>query len=207
MKVKIILIGILVNITSIVVFCNSKRLWDFGIVIETKKNNQDSVKYFYNNDSQLNKKIKTSLSNNFIKPQKTNISNSTIKKNKLDYYNYSKFQIYNEIKKKYFIKNYKLVIELIKHSELNFETQIDNEEIKYLLINSLYHMGYYDKALNEIFSLSNYQLNDNNYFLIAMIYESMGDKNLAKKYYSELINKFPNSDYKLSAKIKCQIIN
>tara|TARA_B100000945_G_C20309388_1_gene562062 strand:+ start:155 stop:778 length:624 start_codon:yes stop_codon:yes gene_type:complete len=207
MKGKIILIGIFVNIIPIIGFCNSERLWDFGVVIETKKNNQDSVKYSYNNNSELNQNIKTSLANNFIKPLKTNMSISTIKKNKLYYYDYNKFQIYNEIKKKYFIKNYKLVIELIKHLKLNFETQFYNKEIKYLLINSLYHMGYYDKALNEIFSLSNYQLNDNNYFLIAMIYESMGEKNLAKKYYLELINKFPNSDYKLSAKIKCQIID
>ena len=98
MKVKIILIGVFVNITSIVIFCNSERLWDFGVVIETKKNNQDSIKFLYNNDLQLNQKIKTSLSNNFIKPKKTNISNSTIRKNKLDYYNYSKFQIYNNCK-------------------------------------------------------------------------------------------------------------
>ena len=55
-------------------------------------------------------------------------------------------------------------------------------------------------------SLLNQNETERLYFLLAMIYESLGDNNKAKEYYLNLITQYPESDYVTSAYIKLQIL-
>ena len=75
-----------------------------------------------------------------------------------------------------------------------------------MLAKSLYHIGDYKKAQNQALFLLKHQGSDRLYILLAMINENLGEFELAKHYYLQLIDQYPSSDYVISAKIKSRTL-
>ena len=109
-------------------------------------------------------------------------------------------------KKYYFKKNYRYVIELLLHRDLDMLSNQNRNDLEYLLAFAFYHTGEYKKAQEQVLSLLKQNQSDRLYLLLAMIYESLGENNIAKEHYLKLIAQFPNSDYIISARIKSRIL-
>ena len=115
-------------------------------------------------------------------------------------------QISNEAKRCFFKKNYGRVIELLQQRDLTHLTQKYRYDLEYLFAESLYKTGEYKKARDQVLSLLNQNETERLYFLLAMIYESLGKINTAKEYYLKLITQYPESDYAVSYHIKSRIL-
>ena len=112
----------------------------------------------------------------------------------------------NRAKKYYFKKNYWYVIELLLYRDLDMLSNQNRSDLEYLLADSFHHIGEYKKALEQVLSLLKQNKSDRLYLLLSMIYESLGENNIAKEHYLKLISHFPDSDYIISAKIKSKIL-
>ena len=65
-------------------------------------------------------------------------------------------------------------------------------DLEYLLADAFYHTGEYKKAREQVLSLLKQTKSDRLYLLLAMIYESLGENNIAKENYLKLITQFPD---------------
>jgi tetratricopeptide (TPR) repeat protein len=200
-----------------IVFSKTDILWDFGVVIKTTDHHDISSDNFLQTSSELNK-IKTKknavIFDPFVPPiksnfllQKSNRLNSAVNDWSASELEKNIFPICNEAKRFYFMKNYIRVIELIQYSNLSSLKLHNRQDLEYLLANSLYHTGKYQKAKQQVLNSLKDNETDRLYLLLAMIYESLEQNNTAREYYQTLITQYPASDYATSAYIKLNMLN
>ena len=116
------------------------------------------------------------------------------------------FQVSYEVKRYFIKKNYVYVIEMLQQRDLTGLTQQHRHDLEYLLTEALYQTGEYKKALDQVLSLLKQNETERLNFLLAMIYESLGENKKANEYYLKFIAQYPKSDYVASAKIKSRIL-
>ena len=199
------------------IFSENDILWDFGVVIrqtDLQKNPKDSHHKYPTNQKVFPAKINAIISDPFIPPIRNTFYSEisdplvykssevpiemTLEKNI--------YQIGSMAKKYYFKKNYRYVIELLLYRDLDMLSNQNRSDLEYLLAFAFYHTGEYKKAQEQVLSLIKQNKSDRLYLLLAMIYESLGENNIAKEHYLKLIAYFPDSDYIISAKIKSKIL-
>ena len=199
------------------VFSENKILWDFGVVIRPPdiQNNQKDVLYQHpTNQEVFQPKINAVITDPFIPPVKSTLSYQVSNPSEIIFpkkimellSEKNIYQISKEAKKYYFKKNYRYVIELLYLRDLDMLSKQNQNDLEYLLVYAFYHTGEYKKALEQVLSLLKQNKSDRLYLLLSMIYESLGENNIAKEHYLKLIDQFPNSDYITSAKIKARIL-
>ena len=198
-------------------FSKNDILWDFGVVIkqpDLQNNPKNASREHSTNQKGSQSKINAVISDPFIPPVINTfypeISNPLIYKlseihTKLTLEK-NIYQIGSMAKKYYFKKNYRYVIELLLHRDLDMLSNQNRNDLEYLLAFAFYHTGEYKKAQEQVLSLLKQNKSDRLYILLAMIYESLGENNIAKEHYLKLIAYFPDSDYIISAKIKSKIL-
>ena len=198
-------------------FSGNNILWDFGVIIkQSDLQNNSNENHFQHptNQKVFQKKINAVIADSFIPPSRNNFSydfsDPLINKlsEKLAELTLEKniYQIGLMAKKYYLKKNYGLVIELLQNRNLVLLSKHNRSDLEYLLADSFYRTGDYKKAEEKVLSLLKQNKSDRLYFLLAMICESLGEKNTANEHYLKLITHFPNSDYIISAKIKSRIL-
>ena len=189
----------------------NKIFWDFGVTINTPK------KELNHNNDQAQKELdniphgRALISNSFISPtiqqsNKKTISN-IIKTDFNKFSNYNINQIKLLIKKLTLKKLYQPVVEII--NIINFEDlkNSESQEINYWLANALLNTGKYKIAEDIIITSFQNEFDDKSSFLLATIFEHQNKTKKAQKEYLSLINKFPDSDYKMAALIKARMLD
>jgi tetratricopeptide (TPR) repeat protein len=217
MMVKKNILGIFTVISCSFIFSKTDILWDFGVIIKSTDHQDVSINIPIQATTQSIDsfgKINAVISDPFIHPTKQSL---TIQKSKLTSYvsnnlailNYEKniFLIISDVKRFFFKKNYKYVIEMINHIDLSDLSPGNQHDLEYLLSYALYKTGNYQKARDQILSSLQDHGSDRLYFLLAMIYESLEKNNMASIYYLKLINHYPESDYTTSANIKIDMLD
>ena len=184
----------------------NKIFWDFGVTINNSKK-----KINHNDKSQ--KELFTTpngralISNSFISPTRQSSKKMMIDMIETDFNQISNYNI-NQIKlliKKITLKKlYQPVIEIIKFVDLN---NSELQELNYWLANALLNTGKYEMAENIIITSFENEFDDKSNFLLATIYEHQNKTKKAQKEYLNLINNFPNSDYKMVASIKARMLD
>ncbi|MEE2859194.1 MAG: hypothetical protein VX820_05710 [Candidatus Neomarinimicrobiota bacterium] len=184
----------------------NKIFWDFGVTINNSKGklNYDdkSQKDLFNTPNG-----KALISNSFISPIRQSRKNTIIDIVETDFNQISNYNI-NQIKlliKKLTLKKlYQPVIEIINFVDLN---NSELQELNYWLANALLNTGKYEMAENIIINSFENEFDDKSNFLLATIYEHQNKTKKAQKEYLNLINNFPNSDYKMVASIKARMLD
>ena len=200
------------------VFSENDILWDFGVVIKPPdiQNNQNVSLYKHpDNQEVFQPKINAVITDPFVPPVTSTLSSQIsdpsiiILPEKIMKLISEKniYQIRKEARKYYFKKNYRYVIELLYLRDLDVLSKKNQNDLEYLLADSFYHIGEYKKALEQVLSLLKQNKSARLYLLLAMIYESLGENNIAKEHYLKLITQFPDSDYIISARIKSRILD
>ena len=217
MMVKKNILGIFTVISCSFVFSKTDILWDFGVIIKSADHQDISINIPIQATAQSIDnfgKINAVISDPFIPPSKKSIKIQELRpinhvNNNLTILNSEKniFLIISDVKRFFFKKNYKYVIEVISHIDLSNLSRGNRHDLEYLLSYALYKTGNYQKAQDQISSLLQDYEADRLYFLLAMIYESLGKNNMASIYYLKLINQYPESDYTASANIKIHILD
>ena len=198
-------------------FSKNDVLWDFGVVIkqtDLQNNPKNASREHSTNQKGFQAEINAVISDPFIPPVRSTFypeisdpliyklsevhAELTLEKNI--------YQIGSMAKKYYLKKKYRNVIELLQHRDLDMLSNQNRSDLEYLLSFAFYHTGEYKKAQEQVLSLIKQNKSDRLYLLLAMIYESLGENNIAKEHYLKLIAHFPDSDYILSAKIKSKIL-
>ena len=198
-------------------FSKNDTLWDFGVIIkqtDLQNNPKTAPREHSTNQKGFQAKINAVISDPFIPPVRNtfypefsdplvyklseNPPELTLEKNI--------YQIGSMAKKYYLKKNYRYIIELLLNRDLDMLSNQNRSDLEYLLAFSFYHTGEYKKAQKQVLSLLKQNESDRLYLLLAMIYESLGENNIAKEHYLKLIAYFPDSDYIISAKIKSKIL-
>ena len=198
-------------------FSKNDILWDFGVVIkqsDVQNNPKNASREQSANQKGFQAKINAIISDPFIPPVRNTFypeisdplvyklseapAEMTLEKNI--------YQIGSMAKKYYFKKNYRYVIELLLYRDLDMLSNQNRSDLEYLLAFAFYHTGEYKKSQEQVLSLLKQNKSDRLYLLLAMIYESLGENNIAKEHYLKLISHFPDSDYIISAKIKSKIL-
>ena len=188
-----------------IIFSQSKILWDLGVTIESINNQEKNIAYNPTQITNNDEKINAIIYDPFI-PPKQNTRRHSIQKKSMSTKTYNSSYNIN-IKQLYLSKKYTNVIELIKDQYLNDSSSEKHVDLNFLLANSLFQTGDYHSALNEALSLLDSNPTDQIHFLLARIYESLGHLNESKKYYKKFLIKYPESDYKLAAKIKLRMLD
>lgn len=199
------------------VLSKNNILWDFGVVIrppDIQNNQKDALYQHPTNQEVFQPKINAVITDPFIPPVKSTLSSQIsnpsviiLPKKIIELLSEKNiYQIGKEAKKYYFKKNYRYVIELLYLRDLHMLSKPIQNDLEYLLADAFYHTGEYKKALEQVLSLLKQNKSDRLYLLLSMIYESLGENNIAKEHYLKLIDQFPNSDYITSAKIKARIL-
>ena len=200
------------------VFSENDILWDFGVEIRPPdiQNNQKVARHQHpTNQKVFQPKINAVITDPFIPPVKSTLSSQIsdplviIFPEKIMELISEKniSQISKEATKYYFKKNYWYVIELLYQRDLELLSEQNRNDLDYLLADAFYHTGEYKKALEQVLSLLKQNKSDRLYLLLSMIYESLGENNIAKENYLKLITQFPDSDYIISARIKSRILD
>tara|TARA_B110000438_G_scaffold283662_1_gene311928 strand:+ start:780 stop:1418 length:639 start_codon:yes stop_codon:yes gene_type:complete len=196
-------------ISSSNIFSQSKTLWDFGVIInEATKTNSASVKSenIHSISEYLDPKINAVIADPFIKPNKFKIKNETTTKFDQTKINLNIAEIKSISEESYFSKNYQNIINMIQNQDLESLSDEDYIDLNYLLVESLYHTGKFQKAKKNILRSFKRHKSDRLYFLLSMIYEALDEQENAKNSYMKLITLYPDSDYFNSAKIKTHIL-
>ena len=192
----------------------TRKLWDFGVLIKnpTKNiNNNKTLTPLSDLDNNNSNEINAFISDPFIPP----ISNTMIKKeNNTLFILESLYEMpLNNISQAKLLagrlnmqKDYLPIIEMITHIDFQKLNTRDFIDLNYLLANALFHTGAFIQAEKVILSTKIHSSDDNLQFLLAMIYESQGRIKDAQKQYYEFIKRFPQSNYKVTAQIKTQLI-
>ena len=210
MKNKLYFTSIIFFLIHSLIAQENKILWDFGVIINSPLENTNTQ--IIKNNLEINEYYngKALISNLFVPPIiKSN--EKTVLSKKIN--NYSKIKNYSFKQIKFLItkltvqKLYKNIIEVI--NELNIDNYKNNEslEINYWLANALTQTGKYKLAENVILNDSKNDINEQSSFLLATIYEHQNKKQKAQKEYLNFIQKYPNSDYKISAQIKAKMLD
>ena len=192
--------------------------WDFGVVIsppDLQNNPKDASRQNPTKQKVFQAKINAVIADPFIPPVRStfpldisdpsayklskNLTELTLEKNI--------YQIRSIVKKYYLKKNYNYVIELLYQKNLDMLSEQNRSDLEYLLAGAFYHTGKYKKAREQVLSLLKQNKSARLYLLLAMIYESLGENNIAKEHYLKLIDQFPDSDYIISARIKSRILD
>ena len=200
------------------VFSENDILWDFGVVIrqpDLYNNSEDVSRQYPTKQKVFQAKINAVISDPFIPPVlstfspdvsdpliyklSTKLTELTLEKNI--------YQIGSMAKKYYLKKNYRYVIELLFQRNLDMLSVQKRSDLEYLLAGAFYHTGKYKKAREQVLSLLKQNKSARLYLLLAMIYESLGENNIAKENYLKLITQIPASDYIISARIISRILD
>ena len=200
------------------VFSENDILWDFGVVIrqpDLQNNSKDVSRQYPTKQKVFQAKINAVIADPFIPPVRStfppDVSDPLIYKlsKKLTELTLEKniYQIGSMAKKYYLKKNYRYVIELLFQRDLDMLSVQKRSDLEYLLAGAFYHTGKYKKAREQVLSLLKQTKSARLYLLLAMIYESLGENNIAKENYLKLITQFPDSDYIISARIKSRILD
>ena len=91
----------------------------------------------------------------------------------------------------------------VDFSKLN---QDDYLNLNYWLANALLNTGKYVEAERLIIKTIKNTSDDRFHFLLALTYDSQGEKKKANLELLKLINQFPQSDYKATALIKARML-
>ena len=200
------------------VFPENDILWDFGVVIrhpDLQNNSKDVSHQYPTKQKVFQAKINAVIADSFIPPVRStfppDVSDPLIYKlsKKLTELTLEKniYQIGSMAKKYYLKKNYRYVIELLFQRDLDMLSVQKRSDLEYLLAGAFYHTGKYKKAREQVLFLLKQNKSARLYLLLAMIYESLGENNIAKEHYLKLITQFPDSDYIISARIKSRILD
>ena len=208
----------LVGLFCSMVFSINDILWDFGVVIREpnpQKSPNTTPRQHPVNEEVFQTKINAVISDPFIPPIRGAFSPDiydplvytlpkrftelTLKKNI--------YQIESMAKKYYIKKKYQHVVELLHQRNLDMLSVQKRSDLEYLLAGAFYHTGKYKKAREQVLSSLKQNKSAQLYLLLAMIYESLGENNIAKENYLKLITQFPDSDYIISARIKSRILD
>ena len=217
MMVNKIVLSICAGLICSIVYSESNILWDFGVIIKLNDHHYKSKDNPLQNPNKPNEyKVKRNavISDPFLPPVLSSVplqESSQINhvSNGLTLLDSERniFQISNEAKRFFLKKKYKRVIELINHTVLSGLSCQKRHDLEYLLIHALYQTGDYHKARDQVLSSLEHNETGELYFLLAIIYDAIGQTNVARKYYLKLINQYPESDYIASANIKIRILD
>ena len=184
-------------------------LWDLGVVITRPEiqNVKEVPHLLSSKEKKTRAKINAVITDPFIPPVKKTFLSKKSSQLISEPVEISINQIKLAAEKSYFNNNYQHVIEILYQRDLSMLSKQNRKSLNYLLAAAYYRTGYFDKAKAQVLSLLKQNESDELYFLIAMIYESLGDIKSAKDNYMKLISFYPESDYFISAKIKARILN
>ena len=218
MRVKKIFLGLCVGFSCSIIFSKNNILWDFGVIItppEYHNISKDNPLQSPENQNNPLVKINAVISDPFIRPVTSTLSlhgSKSVDNNVRDDITIldsekKLFQVTNEARKYFIKKNYGRVIVLLQQRDLTGLALQHRHDLEYLFTEALYQIGEYNKARDQVLSLLKQNKSERLYFLLAMIYESLGENNKAEKYYLKIIAQYPKSDYVASAQIKSRILS
>tara|TARA_B100001029_G_scaffold93623_1_gene76831 strand:- start:1432 stop:2037 length:606 start_codon:yes stop_codon:yes gene_type:complete len=199
---KIFFILFLFSIT----LCNSDVLWDFGVKINPLENSDSKQQL---NPDEL--KLHAIISDPFVSPiLNTQLNKPDTQTNDEilnNIYNQNISNILRETQILYFKKKYNLVIQILQNINAKLITDEVKYDIDFLLADALYQTGEFQLAIKKAENILQYNSEDKIYFLLMIIYQSIGEKNKSIKFLNKLMNEFPYSDYITSANIKANTLN
>ena len=102
--------------------------------------------------------------------------------------------------------NYQTIIDLISKIDFSQLEKDDYLDLNYWLSNAFLHTGKYKKAEDVIIANMEFALESRFHFLLAMTYEAQDERIKAQQEYLKFIDRFPQSEYKVSAQIKTRIL-
>ena len=185
-----------------IIFSKEKSvLWDFGVQIQSIKPLSNS-----NKDSQS----EALIANRFVPPNFLSTDkklDKNILSNSITTITLNNMNEISTLAAQLTMKNdFQSIIDMINQIDLSkFNNNFSN--LYYWLANAYFHTGKYLEAKNILLSNNTQIIHDHAHFLLAMIYESQGEKNAAKEKYLQFSKEFPTSDLLNSALIKIKLLN
>ena len=181
-------------------------LIDLGVKIDGKH----TVDKSHPSSNELNSKKYAALTNRHVSPtiEKIQLKND-LQKTKTTPTNILKLdniELYN-LGNKYFISS--RYVEAIKLLEMVDFSELSNNQKKHLInlhTDALFSLGYYERIVNVLTENNTYDLNDELFFLLGMSSAEIGNKKIALHAFNEIIENFPNSQYKNISKLQVRVL-
>tara|TARA_B100000315_G_scaffold234906_1_gene249322 strand:- start:87 stop:740 length:654 start_codon:yes stop_codon:yes gene_type:complete len=192
----------------------NKILWDFGVAIKTsvlQSSSDKNIQLLSDLDIEPPSQVKALIADPFISPTLSSINKSIYDPSYfLEYLDYISDGNIHKVKllagRLTMQIDYQPIIDMISQIDCNQLNENDCIDLNYWLANALLHVGKYREAENVIHATIPFTTDDRFQFLLAMNYESQGKIKEAQDEYLRFINKFPKSDYKVTALIKTRML-
>ena len=193
----------------------NEMLWDFGVIINTSVNHNDSGKIispFSNLETEPFPHSNALIADPFISPTLISTREKIYKPQFLPE-SFNALSLNNIYQVKLFASrltmqtNYQLIIDIISQINFSLVNKNDSLDLMYWLANALLYTGNYKEAEDVIHANMPLATDDRFHFLLAMTYEVQGKKKESWEEYLKFIKQFPKSDYKMAALIKSRILD